>query len=292
MRRVLLTALLLCASPLAFAQTAPPPTTVLPPISDAPIFVAYPPDKYAVTYDHVLLEGSVKPGATLTLGGQPIDVGLDGLFIEWVPLAPGENVLVLESTQGSAVSRQDVRVTRAVAAAVLSGAAQIIPDSLLPDANRIAYVQPQNLEMRAVPVAFTGTSGGKASFRVGALGPFPMTETAPGRYEGTFFLPQQLAASAVAFTLTAADGTTTTATSSGQLSVTGTGSRVAEVTASIPGRGIQAGTFVWRNGAGRNYVVYPRTGALAVWGRGQHLHRADVGHVDPQRAQELSHPAT
>ncbi|MFB9990941.1 N-acetylmuramoyl-L-alanine amidase [Deinococcus oregonensis] len=267
MRRLLLTALLLCAAPFAGAQTAPtalPPAILLPPISDAPIFVAYPPDKYTVAYDHVLLEGSVKPGATLTLNGQPIEVGGDGLFIEWVPLTPGQNVLVLESTQGSAVTRQQLQVTRTVPAPVQSGAAQITPGSLLPDTNRVAYLQPQNVEMQAVPVAFTGTAGGKASFQVGALGPFPMTETAPGRYGGTFFLPEQLAVSGVTFTLAAADGTTATAVSPGQLSVTGTGPRVAEVTAAIPGRGVQAGTFVWRNGVGRNYVVYPRPGALAV----------------------------
>ncbi|GGO30639.1 N-acetylmuramoyl-L-alanine amidase family protein [Deinococcus humi] len=269
LRRSLLTALLLTAAPLALAQTAPvtPPPAAgavsLPPISDAPIYVAYPPDKYTVAYDHVLLEGSVKPGANLILNGQPVDVGNDGLFIEWVPLQPGENVLVLESGQGSAVARQEVRVTRAVPLS-LTGAAQIVSSGLLPAVDRTAYLQPQSLEMRAVPVAFAGTAGATASFRVGELGPFPMAETASGRYEGTFLLPEKLSPAPVQFTLTAPDGTTATASSPGKLGVTGTGPRVAEVTASIPGRGVQAGTFVWRNGAGRNYVVFPRAGAQAV----------------------------
>jgi N-acetylmuramoyl-L-alanine amidase len=91
-----------------------------------------------------------------------------------------------------------------------------------------------------------------------------MAETAPGRYEGTFLLPERLAAAPVTYTLTAPDGSTAAASSAGRLSVTGTGPRVAEVTAAIPGRGVQAGTSVWRNGAGRNYVVYPRTGARTV----------------------------
>ncbi|WP_019586626.1 N-acetylmuramoyl-L-alanine amidase [Deinococcus apachensis] len=271
LRRFLLATLLLSIGTVALAQTAAPATTptttgttLLPPISDAPIFVAYPPDKYTVAYDHVLLEGSVKPGATLTLNGQPVDVGGDGLFIEWVPLKSGENILTLESTQGGETARQDLRVTSAPPAPLPTGAAQIVPASLLPAADRVAYVQPQNLELRAVPVAFTGTAGGKASFKVGDLGPLLMAETAPGRYEGTFLLPEKLEAAPVAFTLTATDGTTATATSPGKLSVTGTGPRVAEVTATIPGRGLQAGTFVWRNGAGRNYVVFPRPGALAV----------------------------
>lgn len=273
LRRFLLTALLLSGVTVALAQTAAPQSpspaagagTLLPPVSDAPIYVAYPPDKHTVAFDHVLLEGSVRPGATLTLNGQPVEVGEGGLFIEWVPLKPGENVLALESAQGGTVSRQEVRVTSAPPQ-VLTGAAQIAAPSLLPVADRVAYVQPQNLEMRAVPVAFTGTPGGTAAFRVGDLGPFPMTETAPGRYEGTFLLPERLSAAPVTYTLTGTDGTTATASSPGKLSVTGTGPRVAEVTATIPGRGLQAGTFVWRNGAGRNYVVFPRPGALAVVG--------------------------
>ncbi|WP_180970120.1 N-acetylmuramoyl-L-alanine amidase family protein [Deinococcus planocerae] len=269
LRRFLLPALLLSAGTLALAQTVTPPstpstmTTPLTPISDAPIFVAYPPDGHTVPYDHVLLEGSVKPGAALTLNGQPVEVGDDGLFIEWVPLTPGENVLALESRQGAAAARQELRVT-STPPQVLTGEARIVAGSLLPAGDRLAYLPPPNLETRAVPLAFTGTAGGRATFRVGDLGPFPMTETAPGRYEGIFLLPERLTPAPVTFTLTAGDGTTATAESPGRLGVTGTGPRVAEVTATIPGRGVQAGTFVWRNGAGRNYVVFPRPGALAV----------------------------
>lgn len=275
MRRMLLTALLLTGAALAQTQTAPTqaaPTTpsspasvstLLPPISDAPIFVAYPPDKHIVPYAHVLLEGSVKPGAALTLNGQAVDVGLDGLFIEWVPLKPGENLLVLESARGGQVARQELRVTSAPPR-VLTGAAQIVPDSLLPGGDRVAYLQPPSLEARAVPVAFAGTAGVKATFQVGDLGPFDMAETAPGQYEGTFLLPERLAAAPVQFSLTAADGSAATAQSPGKLSVTGTGLRVAEVSATLPGRGLQAAGGVWRNGLGRNFIVYPRPGALAV----------------------------
>lgn len=269
MKRTLLTALLLCS--LAAAQTtptAPMPTPadlsrLLPPISDDPIFVAYPPDKYTVAFDHVLLEGSVKPGATLSIGGQPAEVGADGLFILWQPLQPGENVLKLDTTLNGVTSSKELRVT-SKPKTVLSGAAQIVEGSVLPAADRVAYLQPANLEMRGVPVGFTGTAGGQASFRVGDLGPFPLTEGKPGEYAGTFMLPAQLAAAPVTFTLTQPDGTTATAQSKGKLSVTGTGPRVAEVTATIAGRGLQAGGQVWRNGAGRNYVVYPRTGARTV----------------------------
>ena len=275
MKRFVLTASLLCAS-LAVAQTAPTQsapaqaapapassTQLLPPISDDPIFVAYPPDKYSVAYDHVLLEGSVLPGATFSIGGQAVDVGADGLFIEWVPLQPGENVLKLETTLSGVTSTKELRVTSRPKT-LLSGAAQIVEGSVLPAVDRVAYLQPVNLETRGVPVGFTGTPGGKASFKVGDLGPFPMTESASGEYAGTFLLPAQLAAAPVTFTLTGADGSAATATSKGKLSVTGTGPRVAEVTATVAGRGLQAGGQVWRNGAGRNYVVYPRPGAQTV----------------------------
>lgn len=278
MKRLLLTALLLVAAP-ALAQTAPaqtpaapvpaspvpvgPMTTSPTPISDEAIFVAYPPTTYTVAFDHVLLEGSVKPGATLSLNGRALDVGGDGLFIEWVPLTRGENVLRLESTLAGVSSARELRVT-STPPMPLGGAAQIVAASALPAADRVAYVLPETPEARAVPLAFSGTPGGRASFRVGDLGPFPMAETAPGRYEGTFLLPALLPAAPVTYTLTAPDGGAASASSAGRLSVTGTGPRVAEVTAAIPGRGVQAGPSVWRNGAGRNYVVYPRTGARTV----------------------------
>ena len=275
MKRTLLTALLLAsfaaaqtAAPAALPPTSPMPTPahstqLLPPISDEPIFVAYPPDKYTVAFDHVLLEGSVKPGASLSLGGQPVDVGADGLFIEWVPLTPGENVLKLATTLGGVTSTRKLRVTSRPKT-VPSGAAQIVADSVLPAVDRVAYLQPTNLELRGVPVGFTGTPGGKASFRVGDLGPFALAETQPGEYAGTFLLPALLAAAPVTFTLTGADGSVASAESRGKLSVTGTGPRVAEVIAAVAGRGLQAAGQVWRKGAGRNYVVYPRPGARTV----------------------------
>lgn len=269
MKRVVLTALLLAG--LAAAQTAPSPspstpassTQLLPPVSDEPIYVVYPPDKYAVAFDHVLLEGSVKPGATLSINGAPIKVGADGLFIEWFPLTPGENVLKMESVLAGVSSSKELRVSSNIPQ-TLTGAAQITASSIVPAADRIAYVQPANLEMRGVPVSFSGTPGGKATFKVGDLGPFPMQEGKAGEYAGTFMLPAQLAAAPVTFTLTGADGTTASAESKGKISVTGTGPRVAEVTATIAGRGLQQGTYVWRNGAGRNYVVYPRPGAQTI----------------------------
>lgn len=250
--------------PVAVPVAVPPgPVGLLPPVSADPIFVAYPPEKYVVAFDHVLLEGSVQPGASLTLNGAPLPVGADGLFIAWVPLQPGVNDLVLQSTLAGVSSRVARQVTSAPPVP-LTGAAQITPGSVLPAGNRVAYVQPALLDERAVPVGFTGTPGGRASYMVGSLGPYPLPEATPGRYEGTFLLPPLLPAAPVTYSLTAADGTVASASSAGLVSVTGAGPRVAEVTASIPGRGVQAGTTVWRNGAGRNYALFPRPGARTV----------------------------
>lgn len=265
----------------ALAQAVPAATLALPVISlpvislsNEPIFVAYPPDKYSVAFDHVLLEGSVKAGASLTLNGQEVNVGTDGLFIEWVPLNLGDNLLTLETVLGGVSSKLERTLTRQSAAPlatgliatglIAAGPAQIVAGSLSPAADRIAYVQPVTLEMRAVAVAFRGTPAGGASFKVGELGPFAMAETSAGLYEGTFLLPEQLAPSAVTVKLTAADGSSAEASSTGKMSVSNTGPRAAEVTAEILGRGIQPTAGVWRNGTGRNFIVYPRTGEQTI----------------------------
>ncbi|MFC6664073.1 hypothetical protein ACFP9V_01000 [Deinococcus radiopugnans] len=64
------------------------------------VFVAYPEAGHRVAYGHVILEGSVTPGAALTVDGQPVNVGADGLFMEWWPLRPGTNDLRLVARQG------------------------------------------------------------------------------------------------------------------------------------------------------------------------------------------------
>ena len=59
------------------------------------ILVAYPPDGHRVAFDHVILEGMVPPGATLTVSGTLVPTGPDGLYISWFPLKPGVNDLRL-----------------------------------------------------------------------------------------------------------------------------------------------------------------------------------------------------
>lgn len=76
------------------------------------ILVAYPPENYAVAYDHVLFEGSVTPGADLSVNGQTLQVSPDGLFIAWLPLRPGGNSLRLVSRLGVERTARTFRVIR------------------------------------------------------------------------------------------------------------------------------------------------------------------------------------
>ena len=83
----------------------------------APIFVAYPDDGHRVAHPYVLLEGSVLPGASLQLNGRPLTAGPDGLFIEWVPLQQGANLLRLTSQRGGQSWAATLRVFRQAAPA-------------------------------------------------------------------------------------------------------------------------------------------------------------------------------
>ena len=69
------------------------------------VFVAYPPDGHRLPYSHVILEGSVTPGATLKVSGQAVPVGPDGLYTLWWPLKLGLNDLSLVATQGGQSAR-------------------------------------------------------------------------------------------------------------------------------------------------------------------------------------------
>lgn len=81
-------------------------------LPQSPIFVAYPNDGYRVAHPYVLLEGSVPAGASLRLDRQPVAVGTDGLFIAWVPLRPGLNLLQLTAERGAEYWATTLRVTR------------------------------------------------------------------------------------------------------------------------------------------------------------------------------------
>ncbi|MBB6097839.1 N-acetylmuramoyl-L-alanine amidase [Deinobacterium chartae] len=237
------------------------------------IFVAYPNDGRVVAFDHVLLEGSVPAGASLTLDGRPIDVGSDGLFIEWVPLRTGPNLLVLESRLGSETSRRELRVVSQPVLPLPETPTAIVAGSVQPAENRRVH----DSQGATVQVSFRGSPGGRASFTVGGRGPYPMLERNPenfpgsvdpqdpaaarrrtaGIYEGSLVLApgERLEESAVTVSLTGRDGRTVTQTAAG---------RVAALPAAQPRVGMTTGTAVIRNAPGRAYILYPKAGIKFV----------------------------
>ncbi len=114
------------------------------------IFVAYPPEGYTVAFDHVLFEGSVRPGADLSVDGQALKVGPDGLFIAWLPLRPGVNALKLVSRAGSERTARTFRVIRRAPLATR-------PDKLRPlPAPRVAEVTAPDLGNGVNPITTAG----------------------------------------------------------------------------------------------------------------------------------------
>ncbi|WP_407539103.1 N-acetylmuramoyl-L-alanine amidase [Deinococcus radiomollis] len=231
------------------------------PILSAPIYVAYPKDGYKVAADHVIFEGSVLPGASLSVDGRRIDVGPDGLFIEWLPLKPGLNTLSLVSVGGGKTSTLTYNVTSALPGSP-ARTVSIVPGSLTPDGPWIRYgVNTLSLPDRRLEFAFSGRPGGKAMFWVGVRGPFTMTETRSGRYSGDYTLGNADAFSAapVRFMLTLPDGSRAQATAPGSVSSL-PGPRYAEVTAPDLGRGINPYQAAWAPAGGLE-TIYPRQGA-------------------------------
>ena len=99
------------------------------------IFVAYPPNNYEVGFDHVLLEGSVTPGADLKINGASVDVGADGLFIEWYPLQPGKNTLSMQTTLAGETGKLEYAIVSNPAVPLSETPTKIIADSVTPWAN-------------------------------------------------------------------------------------------------------------------------------------------------------------
>lgn len=251
LRRAVMTLALLAAPALTVARAAPE------------IFVAYPPDGHRVAFDHVLLEGSVPPGASLKVGGQAVAVGPDGLFLLWWPLRPGTNDLRLTSTQGGQTSTRTLQVIRTVTAPLPATPTAIDRASLLPavpfefwDAAHDSSAE------RTVQVAFRGSPGGQATFQVGTEVPQPLREVSPGRYEGAYVLPvsARLLGAPVTVRLTGRDGQTVTATAPGRLSSLPQGVRMGtQRSGTVPGLGLNGAGNVATTPEGRPFL-YPREG--------------------------------
>ncbi|GAA4021968.1 N-acetylmuramoyl-L-alanine amidase [Deinococcus rubellus] len=241
------------------------------------IVVAYPPANYSVPYDHVIFEGHVTPGANLSLNGQALNVGADGLFMEWLPLKMGKNALKLLSSLGSQRRTVTFNVNFNPPRALPAKPTAIKAGTLTPDRALSLYTRVP-AEGRTFTVGFQGSPGGRASVSIPGLGRFALTEQpastrpplAAGWYSAALTLPENLplGRADVKVSLTGRDGNTVVATAPGTLNSTPTGAaRVAEVTAADVGEGVNPSTSALTTGPGTTDLLFPKQGQrLAVLG--------------------------
>ncbi|MFD1730165.1 hypothetical protein ACFSC4_02040 [Deinococcus malanensis] len=157
------------ASP-ALAQTA------------SEIFVSYPESGHRVAHSHVILQGSVTPGATLTVSGQAVPVGPDGLFMAWWPLKVGTNDLRMVTRKGGKSATRTLRVIRTVPRLLPASPTAIDRETLTPrEALEFWDLAGDSPAERTVKVGFVGSPGGRASFRINGGRPFPCVRRPPER---------------------------------------------------------------------------------------------------------------
>ncbi|GGO29347.1 N-acetylmuramoyl-L-alanine amidase [Deinococcus humi] len=226
------------------------------------VFVAYPENGHRVAHDHVILEGSVTPGASLTVDGRSVSVGADGLFMEWWPLKPGTNDLRLVARQGGQSGVASLRVIRTAVQATAARPTTIDVQSAQPRERRefwdLAGDAPAE---RSVELSFQGSPGGRAAYRLGKFASGPLREGPAGMYRATFVVPilAQLKEAVFTFTLTGRDGKTVTAVAPGRLS-TGGGVRLGtQNPGTVQGLGLNQSTFTVTDLEGRA-LLYPRPG--------------------------------
>ncbi|UBV41894.1 N-acetylmuramoyl-L-alanine amidase [Deinococcus taeanensis] len=227
------------------------------------VFVAYPPPDYRVAFDHVILEGSVPPGATLTVSGVPVPTGPDGLFMSWWPLKEGTNDLRLVARLGTQAGTRTLRVTRTVTRPLPATPTAISRSSVQPT-QPLEFWDPagDTLPERQVPVRFQGAPGGRAYYRVADGPALPMTEGPAGTYAATYAVPPtgRLAGATLTVSLTGRDGRTVTVPAQGTLSIApGTARTVTQAPASVPGLGLNASGTRLTTLTGEP-LLYPRDG--------------------------------
>ncbi|MDB5044807.1 MAG: N-acetylmuramoyl-L-alanine amidase [Deinococcus sp.] len=235
------------------------------------VFVAYPPAEYRLAFDHVILEGSVTPGATLKVSGQAAPVGADGLFMLWWPLRVGTNDLRLVASKGGQSGSHTVRVIRTLPRALPATPTAVDRDSLTPRENREFWdVAADSPAERSVSVNFRGSPGGRATFRLAGGAVQPMQEGPAGQYSATYLLAGGARVQNAAFTvsLTGRDGRTTAAAAPGRLTSTATGPRTAtQRPGTVLGLGLNDGKNVLTT-LGGDPLLYPRGGmTFAAVGR-------------------------
>ncbi|ACO45785.1 N-acetylmuramoyl-L-alanine amidase [Deinococcus deserti] len=229
--------------------------------SASDIFVSYPESGHRVAHSHVILQGSVTPGATLTVSGQAVPVGPDGLFMAWWPLRPGTNDLRLVSRSGSKTATRTLRVVRTVPRVLPASPTAIDRETLTPrEAVEFWDLAGDSPAERTVKVGFVGSPGGRATFRINGGAAVPMREGTAGAYSGTFVLPVQalLKDAPVTVSLTGRDGRTVTATAAGRISgATGETRLGVQNPGSVHGLALNEATTLLTDLAGAP-LLYPR----------------------------------
>ncbi|CAM3840262.1 N-acetylmuramoyl-L-alanine amidase family protein [Deinococcus frigens] len=224
------------------------------------VFVAYPDGGRRVAHDHVILEGSVTPGASLTVDGRAVNVGADGLFMEWWPLKPGTNDLRLVARQGGQSGVTTLKVIRTVARALPARPTAIDAQSVQPREVREFWdLAGDSPTERSIGLAFQGSPGGRAAYRLGKAAPAPMREGPAGMYRATFVVPTsaQFREAIFTFTLTGRDGKMVTAVVPGRLSTGGEVRLGAQKPGSVLGLGLNQSTFTVTDLDGAA-LLYPR----------------------------------
>ncbi|PYE55863.1 N-acetylmuramoyl-L-alanine amidase family protein [Deinococcus yavapaiensis] len=237
------------------------------------VFVAYPPNASSVAFDHVLFEGSVTPGATLSVDGQLLPVDPDGLFIAWLPLRPGLNVLKLQSELGGERSDVEWWVTSKPDVALPAVSTALRLESIEPRASVEVFDLSGSLAARTITIRFHGAPGGTATYRAGSNAERPMTERldVPGLYEAKLILgtSDRFVNLPVTLALVGRDGQRVTATAPGTLSARPGGPRNALVVAPDVGMGVNSyltaitdedGWPIVFSKAGQSFPVVARVG--------------------------------
>ncbi|WP_291424570.1 N-acetylmuramoyl-L-alanine amidase [Deinococcus sp.] len=246
---------------LAASLSAAPSTALAAPS----VFVAYPAPDYRVAYDHIILEGSVTPGASLQISGQPAEVAPDGLFMLWWPLKVGLNNLQLVATQGSETGRFELRVTRTAQRALPARPTFISTSSIEPHYDTEFWdIAGDSAAERTITVSFSGSRGGKASVQVAGGAPVALQEGPAGTYTGQVVVPPQssLSSAPIRVRLTGQDGRTLRTTAAGHISSVSASPRTGTQKAgTIRGLGLNDAQYVGTDLDG-NALLYPRSGMV------------------------------
>ncbi|AWN23445.1 N-acetylmuramoyl-L-alanine amidase [Deinococcus irradiatisoli] len=226
------------------------------------ITVAYPPPNSTVAFDHVIFEGHVTPGASLTLNGRALPVGPDGLFMEWLPLKAGKNALKLLSTLGSERRAATFNVTFSGPSVLPAKPTAIKAGTLTPGQPLMFYTRVPE-EGRTLSLGFQGSPGGQAWATITGLGRFALPEQTAGRYRLDLTLPEntELTGASIKLSLSGKDGRTVVATAPGTLTFRpGGAARVAEVSVPDVGVGVNPSPSALASGSGATDWLFPRQG--------------------------------